>query len=196
MLAGFVLAGIALAAGAPSARADGAWLDAPLSNWNTPGMAIPRAPQEPDPGNPNCGTTVRSPETDEDSAVAAAGWKLVGAYQGGYGAKVITGTSGFDGMCRPVGYQVFVFYHQVFVGTISPEVMVSRTDGSETQVFLNANFMPGRAPTLFANFSRYTEQDALCCPSAISNVNYDIEFVDNGWVVVPKSVSTNPTERP
>ncbi len=191
---GITLMGFAFAE-TPAAHADGAWLDAPLSNWNHPNMAVPHAPllQE-EPGNPQCLGTVRPPESDEDSAVAAAGWKLVGTYLGGYGAKVITATTSFDGMCRPFGYQVFVFYHQHFVGTLSPEPMASRTDGAENQVFLSPSLSVARPPSVIADFSRYTDADALCCPSRISHVNYDIEFVEGGWVLVPKSVSTDPTQ--
>lgn len=193
LLVGIVFLGIALA-DLPAAYADGAWLDAPLQNWNQPNQPVPTAPVvQNEPGNPQCLNTVRPPETDEDRAVAAAGWKLVGAFQGGYGAMVVTATTDFDGMCRPNGFQVFVFYHENFVGTISPETMVSRTDGSLQRVFLSSSFMASTPPTLYADFSRYTEQDALCCPSRVSSVNYSIEFVSGGWVLVPTSVSTSPT---
>jgi hypothetical protein len=193
ILLGVMAVGLALGVGVRDARADGAWLDAPLHNWNQPGMSVPRPPAGADVGNPVCLATVRPPETDEDSAVAAAGWRLVGAYQGGYGAKVITATTGFDGMCRPLGYQVFVFYHQTFIGTISPEAMNSRTDGSESQVFLFGG-QPGAAPQINANFLRYTESDALCCPSRISHVTYEIQFTTVGWVLAPTNVSTEPTQ--
>jgi hypothetical protein len=45
------VAAIALAVGVSGrdARADGAWLDAPLANWNQPGAAIPRAPRPSEP---------------------------------------------------------------------------------------------------------------------------------------------------
>jgi len=194
LLVGVAAIGLAIAE-SPSAHADGAWLDAPLSNWNQPNQPVPHAPLlQDEPVNPQCLGTVRLPETDEDSAVAAAGWKLVGTYQGGYGAKVITATTSFDGMCRPLGYQVFVFYHQGFIGTISPEPMASRTDGSETRVDLSPPLNAAQAPSLSADFSRYTDEDALCCPSRISTVYYDIQLVEGGWVLVPTNVSTNPTQ--
>lgn len=193
LLVGVAALGFALAE-APSARANGAWLDAPLQNWNRPNQPVPHAPvQVAEPSNPQCLTTVRPAETDEDRAVVAAGWKLVGTFQGGFGAMVVTATTDFDGMCRPVGYQVFVFYHEAFIGTISPETMVSRSDGAEQRVFLMPSFTASRVPSLSADFSRYTEQDALCCPSRVSSVNYSIEFVEGGWVLVPKDVSTSPT---
>jgi hypothetical protein len=193
LLAGILTLGFALA-GSPVARADGAWLDAPLQNWNQPNQPVPTAPVvQNEPSNPQCLNTVRAPETDEDRAVAAAGWKLVGTFQGGFGAMVVTATTDFDGMCRPNGFQVFVFYHQNFVGTISPDLMVSRTDGSLQRVFLSASVTASQPPGLNADFSRYTEQDPLCCPSRVSSVNYSIEFISGGWVLVPTNVSTSPT---
>lgn len=194
LLVGLTALGFAFA-DSSAARADGAWLDAPLHNWNQPNQPVPTAPVvQNEPGNPQCLNTVRLPETDEDHAVAAAGWKLVGTFQGGFGAMVVTATTDFDGMCRPNGFQVFVFYHKNFVGTISPELMVSRTDGSFQRVLLSPSVTALRPPTLYADFSRYTEQDPLCCPSRVSSVNYSIEFVSGGWVLVPTSVSTSPTE--
>jgi hypothetical protein len=178
----------------PAVRADGAWLDAPLQNWNQPNQPVPTAPAvQNEPSNPQCLNTVRAPETDEDRAVAAAGWKLVGTFQGGFGAMVVTATTDFDGMCRPNGFQVFVFYHENFIGTVSPDLMVSRTDGSLQRVFLSASITASQPPGLNADFSRYTEQDPLCCPSRVSSVNYSIEFISGGWVLVPTSVSTSPT---
>ena len=193
LLIGIAVLGFALA-DTPSARADGAWLDGPLQNWNQPNQPVPIAPVvQNEPGNPQCLNTVRSPETDEDRAVAAAGWKLVGTFQGGFGAMVVTATTDFDGMCRPNGFQVFVFYHENFVGTVSPDLMVSRTDGSLQRVFLSASITASEPPALNADFSRYSEQDALCCPSRVSSVNYSIEFAGGGWVLVPTSVSTRAT---
>jgi hypothetical protein len=127
--------------------------------------------------------------------VVAAGWMLVGAYQGGYGAMVVLGTSSFDGMCRPLGFQTFVFYHETFVGTISPVLMDSRTDGVEQRVFISPSFgSPGAPPSISADFSRYGASDPLCCPSRVSNVTYDIELTTAGWVLTPKDVSTSPTQ--
>ncbi|MGH2586332.1 MAG: LppP/LprE family lipoprotein [Dehalococcoidia bacterium] len=204
MLAAIVALTIAGGAGGAVARADGAWLDQqPLQNWNQPGMPIPHAPVVPaGEGDirqgdfpPTCLGTIRQPQTDEDSAVAARGWHLVGAFQGGYGAMIVIGTSSFDGMCRPVGFQEFVFFHQTFIGTISPQLMDSRTDGVVQDVNISPSFsgMTPAAPSLTASFSRYTANDALCCPSAVSTVNYEIQRAPAGWVLVPKDASTMPT---
>jgi hypothetical protein len=174
--------------------ADGAWLDQrPLANWNKAGEQIPLAMPVPSTVNPQCATSARPPETDEDRDVAARGWLLVGTYQGGYGVLVITGTSDFDGMCRPMGFQTFVFYHGTFIGTISPDLMNSRTDGVQREVFISPSFgRVGAPPSLSASFSRYSMTDPLCCPSATSSVEYRIEYTNGGWVLVATSAMTSP----
>ena len=49
---------------------------------------------------------------------------------------MISGLAAYDGMCRPLGYQSFVFVDGVFAGTVSPEPMNSRTTGAATDVNL------------------------------------------------------------
>lgn len=170
-----------------TSHADGAWLDAPLVQWNSPGADVPVAPPNVGlPGNPNCPTSGRPPETDEDAAVVGAGWTLFGTYQAGWGVKVIHGEAGYDGMCRPDPYQVFVFVDGVFAGTIAPSEMGARTDGSENQAVLQ-----GSGDRLLANFSRYAPDDPLCCPSRISTVMYRIDTQDGLPVLVATSVDTH-----
>ena len=36
------------------ARADGAWLDSPLTNWNVPGQSVPKASPMPNELDPRC----------------------------------------------------------------------------------------------------------------------------------------------
>jgi hypothetical protein len=50
--------------------------------------------------------------------------------------------SGYEGMCRPTGFQPCVFVDGAFAGTISPEPMATRANGSGS-VLLCAT----RAPT-------------------------------------------------
>lgn len=180
----------AVMVGGPShpARADGAWLDAPLVPWNVPGMAVPSAPAT--DGmliNPRCADLARPPETDEDQAVVDAGWRLSGAYEGGWGVKVVTGTANFDGMCRPVGYQQFVFVYGAFAGATSPVIMASRNDGAAVRAFIRA---PGDGLTV--EYSRYADSDPLCCPSSSSIVSFTIEGRAKAPVLAPVSVFTNP----
>lgn len=182
-----VLAAAVALAGAGSVRAAGGWLDQPLTNWNAPGMDIPAAPP-PDSlafENPRCADQGRPAETVEDDRLVALGWRLYGAYESGWGVKVISALSGYDGMCRPWGYQQFVFVDGAFAGTASPELMNSRFDGASTGVSLFRDRLTGR-------FLRYKESDPLCCPSATSTVTYHIDRTDAGPVLVPDRVDTQP----
>lgn len=182
--------GLAFALVPQSAAADGAWIDAQtIAVWNAPGQPVPEAPAFSDPGIPGnpCGRDERPAETVEDNAVAAAGWHLFGAYQGGWGVYIVTGLAGYDGMCRPMQYQSFVFVDGEFAGTLSPEPMDSRTDGAASQ------------PTLFGDtinlsFSRYAASDALCCPSRTSYVQFKVERQGPGPVVYATSANTSANE--
>lgn len=173
--------------GAVEAQAQsGAWLDQPLVSWNQPGMAIPQAPPPIELVNPQCLSQARFIENNEDQALVNAGWNLFNSYRGGWGAVVIDATTGYDGMCRPLGYQTFVFVGGVFAGTISPEPMDSRTTGAGTLTsFVN--------DSLSANFVRYAPTDPLCCPSLGSvDVQYKIQQTPDGPVLTPTQKFENP----
>ena len=177
-----LLAGAALLSARQSrAEADGGWLDQePPVQWNRPGMALPTTEaldSEVFPGR-RCSELARAPETEEDSAVAGAGWFLMGGYAAGWGVRVVGGNGAYDGMCRPVGYQYFVFVEGVFAGTLSPEIMNSRFDGAGGRPFVEG------ADRLGAEFVRYAPSDAFCCPSGRSVAFYRIERTDAGPVVL------------
>jgi hypothetical protein len=158
------------------------WLDRPLVNWNTPGADVPQAP----PGFlnlPDCSAAARAAETDEDMAVTAAGWTLVGPPNAGGGVTAILGTAGFDGMCRPASYQHFIFVDGSFAGTISPDPMPSRADGTGLLDSID------ESGTLNATFYRYVPTDPLCCPSRSMLVQFRIDQLDDGPVLVPVSVT-------
>ncbi len=95
--------------------------------------------------------------------------------------EIIAGMSGADGMCRPTGFNLFVFVGGRLAGTLSPVPMSSREDGSVGAVRL--------APegTITAEFARYTEKDALCCPSSRVSVRYRVER-GAAAVVVPLAI--------
>src|SRR5262249_44326931 len=132
-----------------------------------------------------CRDQARPPQVDEDRRVAARGWDLVGAYQRGWQVLVVRGTASYDGMCRPLQYQDFVFARGVFAGPLSPRPMNRRTDGALTRVTLQSERQ------LTAEFARYNRSDALCCPSRTSRVVFEIT---QRWPVVrPVSVSTSRT---
>ena len=87
-------------------------------------------------------------------------------------------------MCRPVTYNVFVFVGGRFAGTISPTTMTSRLDGSSGAVRITSR------DTITAEFSRYADKDALCCPSSRVTVRYRIDRSGSQPVVVPTDIRT------
>jgi hypothetical protein len=105
------------------AFADGAWIDAPLQNWNKPGQPVPVPAHAVNRAeiDPRCLTTTRPPDTLEDTQVEHQGWLLVGSYSGGWGTRIVQATSAFDGMCRPNSFQAFVFYLGIYAGSLSPQ---------------------------------------------------------------------------
>lgn len=185
MLLTLALAGLALTlALAPNfALADGSWLDQPLGTWNQAGMDLPPAPAMDPATNPRCLQQSRPVETDADQALADAGWTLFGGYQGGWNTYVVRGLSGYDGMCRPMGFNEFVFVDGQYAGTISPNLMDSRSDGVGDVRFFAAK------DSLSAEFERYTAQDPLCCPSGSASVLYQVRRTASGPVLMPQSVS-------
>ena len=68
-----------------------------------------------------------------------AGWTLYGPLQSFGDASLIVAGSDVDGMCRPLGYQGFVFVGDVLAGTIAPAPMDSRSDGAETEAMLTGS---------------------------------------------------------
>jgi hypothetical protein len=180
-LIGFALAAAALVLVlAPwlATAQDGSWLDAPLLSWNSPGMAIPAAPRIDGNTDPRCAARDRPAETEEDEALTAAGWRLFLPYQRGWGVTLVAGLSASDGMCRPIGYQWFVFVDGQFAGTIAPQPMDSRADGAGGDV--NLWF----ADQLSAEFVRYAPDDPLCCPSGgTTTVEYRIDQTADGPVL-------------
>jgi hypothetical protein len=195
MLAAVLAIGLLGAALLPrQAHADGAWLDDQSTTWNTPGMAIPHAAEH-TPGptgqkfdlDPRCAEQARPAETDEDRAVEEAGWTLFASYSGGWGVRIVRGLAGYDGMCRPMEYQAFVFVDGKLAGTLSPMPMGSRLDGALTQL----DFYGG--DRIVGQFARYTEQDPLCCASARSTTFYKIDRSGAVPVLMRESTTTEKT---
>jgi hypothetical protein len=192
-VAAILLAAIGLfaATGPGAARADGKWLDSqPLANWNRPGMALPMAPPPQLPIDPRVAARERQPETDEDRMLVANGWRLFTSYQSGWGVRLVFATSYYDGMGRPWRYQAFVFVDGAFAGTLSPELMDSRTDGALDRAQLTGE------TSIFGEFRRYSPTDPLCCPSGSATVTYRIDRTPTGPVVVPESVMSSAPAAP
>ena len=168
------LAALAVAAATISAAQTGpTWLDVenPVA-WHEPGAPIPAAPKFQGEIDPRCVEQARPAELPEDDLLTARGWRLSGAYEGGWGVLIIRATTDYDGMCRPLGYHAFVFVDGVFAGTLSPEPMYSRNDGALGQVFV---FQTVEGLELLADYARYAGNDALCCPSRTTSVTFLID---------------------
>ena len=177
-LVGFVTL-LSLALSTPSSAQGGSWLDGDLTSWNKAGMEIPTAPDVDGNTDPRCSEKERPAETDADKALVAKGWKLFAAYQSGWDVTVLSALAGYDGMCRPWGYNSFVFVGDTFAGTIAPEPMDSRTDGASTNVTL------WYKTDLTAEYARYADTDPACCPSSSSEVVFTIEDTADGPVLNP-----------
>jgi len=159
------------------------WLDqAAPAGWNKPGSPIPAAARI-QGTDPRCRAQARPPQLAEDRRVRDRGWDLVGAYQGGWQVLVIGGTAGYDGMCRPLRFQHFVFVRGVFAGTLSPQPMDSRSDGALSRVYLQSD------RSLTAEYLRYAANDPLCCASRTTSVVFEI--TGNPSIVRPVSASTS-----
>jgi LppP/LprE lipoprotein len=172
ILGGIVLSAVAIVSWthARSQPAAVSWLDAPhIEPWNRPGMSIPIAAQGQKNPDPRCRELTRSPQSEEDRQLRARGWDLIGPPTAHRQIRVIGGAANYDGMCRPLEYQQFVFVRGVFAGTLSPQAMDSRTDGALGHVTILSD------RKLQAEYLRYTATDPLCCPSSTTSVVFDIE---------------------
>jgi len=170
-----------------------AWLEGTHpAGWNRPGAGVPEAPPPAGdlPDVARCrNASARPPGDAVERLVAASGWTLFGAAQEAGGARMVSACTSVDGMCRPLGYQVFVFVDGRFAGTLSPRPMDARGDGSATaQRFLSP-------VSVVAEFSRYAPSDPLCCPSRFATVSYELRRTARGPVLVPTHVTTAASGR-
>jgi hypothetical protein len=169
------------------ALAASSWLDAPApANWNVAGASIPRAPHADTSMNARCigaGLT-RKPASALDRAVVAAGWMLFNKPNASGTSVILDGQAGFDGMCRPLYYQAFVFAGGRFAGTLAPKPMQSRTLGSlQFPKFASA-------AKIVATFNHYADSDPLCCPSKLTDVAFLLKTTSRGPLVAPLSART------
>ena len=160
------------------------WLDRPQPrNWNNPNANIPNPPQTTVPMDPRCREMARPPDSMADRALTRAGWTLTGPAQTFGTTTLVMAMAGADGQCRPDQYNAFVFVSNRFAGTLAPRPMSPRTDGSLSRAFLYS------ATSASGEFSRYSQSDAMCCPSRTSTVFYDISR-GGSPLVTPESVNT------
>ena len=149
---------------------EGAWLDAKtVKNWNKGIHAIPTAPKGDKDAIAQCGKMDRPATLAVDKLMTAKGWHLVGAGQVFGKFTIVEAAAGYDGMCRPDQFNAFVFSGTSLIGTLAPKLMSARTDGSI------ADFMLGSEGYINAEYVRYSDSDALCCPSRTTNLSFTIE---------------------
>lgn len=162
--------------------AQSAWLDLkPLPNWNERKRAILETKRIASSELKRCAVAVRRPTLPPDLILTRQGWTLVGAAQVWGRTTMVTVAEAFDGMCRPLKYETYVFVGNRVAGTLSPGPMDSRTDGALVNVQMtNERSLTGR-------FVRYGPQDPLCCPSRMEDVFYEIDSDKKGnFLLVPK----------
>lgn len=166
------------------------WLDRPLSSWNRAGATLPNVLATKDDSRAalinRCKLDLRQSTTPE-RALAAAGWIPFLHFDGQLlqdDVEVIDGMTDADGMCRPVTFNVFVFVGGRFAGTLSPQPMTSRLDGSIGAVRIVST------DAITAEFARYKPADPLCCPSSRVMVRFRIDRTGPDVVVTPVELRT------
>ena len=158
------------------------WLDMkPLPNWNSRSRAILQTEKMPAGELAQCGKFVRQPTLPADKLLAKYGWTLVGPAQVYGKTTVVSWAQGFDGMCRPRGFQTLVFVGNRVAGTLSPGPMDSRTDGSLVNVKMTSE------TTLTAEYVRYRASDALCCPYKVEAVTFVIKPDGANFLLTPET---------
>jgi predicted secreted protein len=178
----------------PTAAPTGFWLDSPPRSFNAPGTAGP--PQAPPMGNTDsrCRTQEAAPSGPAETAVADAGWTLESYWPPitNGDLTLVTALADYDGMCRPMQFNVFAFVNGVYAGTLSPEPMDSRADGELAGPPATAVRVP--SPTsIEATFLRYAANDPACCPSGgTDRVVYAVQQVQGRPLVVPTEITRLP----
>ena len=182
-----VAAALLLSASIADAQtASATWLDRPLSGWNKAGGQVPPAPSASETTASVISRCRLTPpfSTVAEQAIRAAGWipfwnvdqQLVRE-----DIEIVGGMRQADSMCRPATYNLFAFVGGQFAGILSPVPMTSGGDGASGAVRTPL-------PAITAEFARYTNADALCCPSARVVVRYRIDRTTEGPVVVPEDI--------
>jgi len=161
------------------------WLDRPLTGSAERGTRIPAPPAG--TGESRAGLIERcdlalAAMTDAEHALAAAGWMPFRYFDRQLredDVEIVGGLTGSDGMCRPTGFNVFVFVGGRFAGTLSPVNMDSRTDGVSGAIRILS------ADAVAAEYARYEQTDALCCPSSRVTVTFRIDRSGSAPAIIP-----------
>lgn len=159
----------------------GQWLDMkPLPNWNSRKRVILETKKMSAPELKRCSAAVRQPTLPQDFLLTKMNWTLTGAAQVFGNTAVITTAEGFDGMCRPLKYETYVFVGNRLAGGLTPGPEDSRADGSIINVNLYSE------TDLSAEFARYKNSDALCCPYKTERVTYKVKPDGGNFLLVPE----------
>ena len=158
------------------------WLDMqPLPGWNERKRAILQTKKISPAELKRCGIVVRQPTLAQDFLLTKMNWTLTGAAHVYGKTTVVTAAEAFDGMCRPLKFDTYVFVGNRVAGTLSPGQMDSRTDGSLVNVQLTGE------KNLTAEYVRYRASDALCCPYKTEAVTFVIKPDGANFLLVPES---------
>ena len=173
------------------------WLDAAphptFPQWNRVGSSIPKVKKQFGDDlkefKNRCSASLPQSVTEspETLAVTSRGWTVFKSRSDFHGIVVVSALQDYDGMCRPLGYQDFVFVNGILAGTLSPKSMDSRSDASSVTITF------AESGKILSEFNRYTEKDPLCCPSRISEVTYEIQTSGTKPLVVVTNIRTRPS---
>lgn len=162
------------------------WLDMkPLPNWNSRKRVILQTKKISADELKRCSVAVRQPTLPQDFLLTRKGWTLVNAAHVFGKTAVITTAEAFDGMCRPLKYETYVFVGNKLAGGLTPGPIDSRADGSVINVNLYSE------TEFIAEFARYRSSDALCCPYKTERVIYSINPDGRNFLLVPEFKSGN-----
>jgi heat shock protein HslJ len=162
-----------LLSGSRLTAAQSQWLDMnPLPSWNERKRAILQTKKISPAELKRCSVAVRSASLPQDFLLTKMGWTLTGAAQVFGKTAVITTAEAFDGQCRPLKFETYVFVGNRLAGTLSDGYLVNTQLTTEK--------------SLTAQFARYRASDALCCPYKIENVTYAIKPDGANFLLVPE----------
>lgn len=160
----------------------GVWLDQqPLPSWNSRKRAILETKKVSGAELRRCAAVVRQPTLAQDFLLTKMNWTLTGAAHVFGRTAIVTVAEAFDGQCRPLKYETYVFVGNRVAGTLTPGPLDSRADGALVNVQL------GGEKNLIAQFARYRQSDSLCCPSKTETVSYVIKPDGANFLLVPES---------
>ncbi|MCA1574605.1 MAG: META domain-containing protein [Acidobacteria bacterium] len=109
------------------AQSQYSWLDdKPLPSWSERSRAILQTEKIGQSELARCRNVIRPATLPVDRLLTKYNWTLVGDAQVFGRATAVTVAQGFDGMCRPRGFQTLVFVGNLVAGTLSPGPMDSR----------------------------------------------------------------------